>query len=166
MKDKTNGFCIVSCASLILNILLLATVWLMERCAQVMPHSCHITHKQLSIMVRYLDCLNCVILLFVAVDMNNWNYIVHIIFLKTLMYWFLFWFILTSASIYEWFKSYDTVSCWQVFITEVPVTVMHSDLSDPWSIVDWHPNTLPGNWCFCSSTLIWLIGLTKSPSKI
>lgn len=160
MKDKTNGFCIVSCASLILNILLPATVWLMESCAQVMPHSCHIPHKQLSIMVRYLDCLNCVILLHVAVDMNSWNDIAQIILKKK-----------------PWWCSYtDSDWHWHSFtngskVMTQPTSFLHRSAYDnnaQWSVwpavIHWHPSLATRFFAFF--TLIWLISLTKNPSAI
>lgn len=48
----------------------------MESCVQGIPHSCHNQHMQLSVMVRYLDCLFGAILLHVAVIMNKINVIV------------------------------------------------------------------------------------------
>lgn len=57
----------------------------MEICTQVIPHSCHIPHKQLSIMVRYLNCMAGIIQrCFFSVNMNNIDFTVYLyLYIKT-----------------------------------------------------------------------------------
>lgn len=50
----------------------------MEVCTQVIPHSCQIAHKQLSIMVRYLNCPAGIIQLCVSVNVNNIDFTVYL----------------------------------------------------------------------------------------
>lgn len=101
MKDKTNGCCIVSCASLVLGISLLAMIdgKLHSGNTSLLPYSPQAAIRN----VRYLDiCLAGIILLRASVDTNNINCIVNIAtsVLKLMLLSLLYSFHLTQRSIY------------------------------------------------------------------
>lgn len=76
MKDKTNGCCIVSCASLVLNISLPAMIdgKLHSGNTSLLPYSTQAAIRNAS----YLDCLAGIILLRISVCVNDTNCIVNI----------------------------------------------------------------------------------------